>query len=104
MSLRAFVESIVDATGPYQYLNGTSVVADAYAALNNNKGDTMRITILQQQNPEGNRPHFKGFITLDGKEYEFGAWPSKSGKAGVFSGTLKPKTAKEAPVETEVPF
>ncbi|MFY8215132.1 MAG: hypothetical protein ACOVMP_00850, partial [Chthoniobacterales bacterium] len=32
--LRAFVESIVDANGPYPSLNGHRIVRDAYAALN----------------------------------------------------------------------
>lgn len=31
--LRAFVESMVDALGPYPFLNGHGIVADAYAAL-----------------------------------------------------------------------
>jgi hypothetical protein len=31
--LKAFVESLVDAAGPYPFLNGTQVVADAYRVL-----------------------------------------------------------------------
>jgi hypothetical protein len=34
MRFRAFVESIVDANGPYPSLNGHPVITDAYAALN----------------------------------------------------------------------
>ena len=54
-----------------------------------------RITLLWQ-NPEegGNKPHFKGFITLGGVEYEFATWPAKSGNPGSYSGTVKPKGAR----------
>jgi hypothetical protein len=31
--LRAFVESIVNANGPYPFLNGTQIIVDAYAVL-----------------------------------------------------------------------
>lgn len=49
------------------------------------------IDLFVVDNPEGNRPHFKGFVKLaDGTRLEFGCWPSKSGKPGVFDGRLKP--------------
>ena len=40
---------------------------------------------------EGNKPVFKGSLKLDGVEYELAYWPSKSGKEGSFSGTVKKK-------------
>lgn len=43
-----------------------------------------------------NRPHYKGFLKIDGVEHEFALWPAKEGKKG-FSGKYKPKQAK--PVE-----
>jgi hypothetical protein len=45
-----------------------------------------------------NRPHYKGFLKIDGVEHEFALWPAREGKKG-FSGKYKPKQAK--PVETE---
>lgn len=51
----------------------------------------MNITVIQNFNPEGAKPHFRGFVKIDGAEYEFAAWPAKSGKPGVFTGKLSPK-------------
>ena len=57
---------------------------------NNPKPDS--VAIFWNNPAEGsNQPHFKGYVTVDGREYEFGAWPAKSGKEGAYSGPLKPK-------------
>lgn len=37
-----------------------------------------------------NKPHYKGFLKIDGVEHEFALWPNKDGKKG-FSGKYKPK-------------
>ena len=41
-------------------------------------------------------PVWKGFVTVDGKEYELAMWPARSGKPDAYSGTLKPKQARPA--------
>jgi len=38
--------------------------------------------------PEGNKPTVKGKLKINGQEYEIGLWPSKSGKAGSYSGKV----------------
>ncbi len=47
------------------------------------------IDLFTTDNPEGNRPHMKGFVKLGGQKFEFACWPARSGKPGVYSGTLK---------------
>jgi len=42
-----------------------------------------------------NKPHYKGFLKIDGVEHEFALWPAKEGKKG-FSGKYKPKQPKES--------
>lgn len=43
-----------------------------------------------------NRPSMKGFLTLNGNEYEVAAWKKESEKAGVFlSLSVKPKQARQ---------
>lgn len=50
------------------------------------------ITLMWKNPEEGsNRPHFTGFVTINGVEYEFATWPAKSGKDGVYTGKLKLK-------------
>ncbi len=41
-----------------------------------------------------NRPHFKGYIKIDGVDHEFALWPQKDGKKG-YTGKYKPKQQKE---------
>ena len=47
------------------------------------------IDLFTNDNPEGNRPHQKGYIKLGGVKYEFACWPNKNGKPGVYSGKVK---------------
>lgn len=42
-----------------------------------------------------NRPHYKGYLKIDGVEHEFALWPNKEGKYG-YSGKYKPKQPKES--------
>lgn len=64
---------------------------------------------------EGNKPTVKGKAKIDGTEYEISLWPSKSGKAGSYSGKIalpfKPQKqggAKETghrnDMDDEIPF
>ena len=48
------------------------------------------IDLFQVDRPDGNKPHYKGFIKLNGEKLEFACWPAKSGKPGVYSGKVKP--------------
>jgi hypothetical protein len=57
------------------------------------------ITLFQNE-PDGNKPHFKGFIKIDGVDHEFALWPAKEGKKG-YSGKYKPRTAREVPPEAQ---
>ena len=52
------------------------------------------IDLFVNDNPEGNRPHFKGFVKINGEKLEFACWPAKSGKPGVYSGKVQPERAK----------
>lgn len=61
----------------------------------NNKRDNS-IAIFWQPDAEGtNKPHFTGFVTVAGVDYELAVWPAKSGKAGAYSGQIKPKGARQ---------
>lgn len=53
----------------------------------NEPKNTMAIFFNDHQ--DGNRPHWRAKITLDGKNYEAGLWPAKSGTPGVFSGMVR---------------
>lgn len=53
-----------------------------------------KVVLFMNDDRENNRPHFKGFIEIDGVEHEFAVWPSRSGNG--YSGKYKPKAAKEA--------
>ncbi len=48
------------------------------------------VNLFVQDNTENNRPHYKGFMKIDGIDHEFALWPAKDGKKG-FSGKYKPK-------------
>lgn len=53
------------------------------------------INLFDNNYSEGsNRPHFKGFLKIDGIEHEFALWPNREGKSG-YSGKYKPKQPKE---------
>ena len=53
------------------------------------------INLFPQDDYAGtNRPHYKGFLKIDGVDHEFALWPAKEGKKG-FSGKYKPKQAKQ---------
>ena len=58
------------------------------------------ITLFDNTPAEGNRPHYKGYLKIDGVEHEFALWPAKEGKRG-FSGKYKPKEAREAQPEAK---
>lgn len=47
------------------------------------------LNLFANSDTSNNKPHFKGFLKIDGVEHEFALWPSKSGKG--FSGKYKPK-------------
>jgi len=67
-----------------------------------------------QTKPEGNKPTVRGKAKIDGVEYEISLWPSKSGKAGSYSGKIalpfKPNNQQKAappnndPIEDDIPF
>ena len=75
-------------------------------------GTTGFIDLFVQDNPQVNRPHYKGYIKLNGEKLEFAAWPNKNGKPGVFAGKVKPAQDRQssAPAQPdsdgdpEVPF
>lgn len=51
--------------------------------------------LINEYHKEGdNKPHYRGFLKIDGIEHEFALWP-KEGKKG-FSGKYKPKVPKES--------
>ena len=53
------------------------------------------VNLFEQQDYAGtNRPHFKGFLKIDGVEHEFALWPAREGKKG-YSGKYKPKQPKQ---------
>lgn len=52
-----------------------------------------KLNFREQEDKSGKKPHFKGFITIDGEEHEFAAWPAKNGNG--FSGNFKPKQERE---------
>ena len=57
------------------------------------------VTLFVNQ-PDGNKPHFKGYIKIDGVDHEFALWPAKDGKKG-FTGKYAPKQDK--PVKSAPP-
>lgn len=52
------------------------------------------VNLFENDHDNTNRPHFKGYLKIDGVDHEFALWPNKDGKKG-FSGKYKPKQAKE---------
>lgn len=55
--------------------------------------------------PEGNKPTVKGKAKIGGTEYEISLWPSKSGKAGSYSGKIalpfKPQKQEGRPAQSD---
>lgn len=74
------------------------------------------IDLFVQDDTSGNKPHFKGFIKINGEKLEFACWPARSGKRGVYSGKVKPEQVREhreeqrpqthqsPPLDDEIPF
>jgi hypothetical protein len=72
---------------------------------------------IQEDYAGTNRPHYKGFMKIDGVDHEFALWPNREGKKG-FSGKYKPKqfvepsepapqpveAAPNAAADSEIPF
>lgn len=48
------------------------------------------INLFLNEHEGTNRPHYKGYIKIEGVEHEFALWPAKEGKKG-FTGKYKPK-------------
>ncbi len=47
------------------------------------------INMFECDDKDGRKPHYKGYITLGGVDYQFALWPKDNGKG--YSGTVKPK-------------
>lgn len=50
------------------------------------------VNLFDNEHDGTNRPHFKGYIKIDGIDHEFALWPNKDGKKG-YSGKYKPKAS-----------
>lgn len=61
------------------------------------------IDLYWADQPEGNRPNGKGWVKIDNVRYEFACWPDKKGRAGLYTGTVKPERAKEQPQHSYAP-
>lgn len=48
-----------------------------------------KITLFQSEDTTGNKPHYNGYIDIDGVAHQFAVWPARSGNG--FSGKYKPK-------------
>jgi len=46
----------------------------------------------------GNKPHYSGYLKIDGVDHEFALWPAKEGKKG-FTGKYKPRQTKQSKPE-----
>lgn len=51
------------------------------------------VNLFENEHAGTNRPHFKGYMKIDGVDHEFALWPAKEGKKG-YSGKFKPKEIK----------
>ena len=86
--LRSFVESIVDANGPYPELNGTQIVADAYAALNPVKHETAPpVPESLARTLASHRParYFRDTTTDDAWEWSGGKMTVNHGEDSIFA-------------------
>ena len=60
------------------------------------------VNLFQNEHEGTNRPHYKGYIKIDGVDHEFALWPNKDGKKG-YSGKYKPKQERSHGLEDDVP-
>jgi hypothetical protein len=62
------------------------------------------INLFETDDKLGNKPHFKGYVKIDGVDHEFALWPSRTGKG--FSGKYRPKTTapKTEANDDAIPF
>lgn len=78
-----------------------------------NKRDNSGVLFKSDKRDNERAPHYKGNITVDGKDYWLSAW-IKDGKSGKFMGlAVSPKEAQPTPVkasnsvadmESDLPF
>ena len=62
-----------------------------------NKRDNSGVLFKSDKRDNERAPHYKGNITVDGKDYWLSAW-IKDGKSGKFMGlAVSPKEAQQAP-------
>lgn len=71
-----------------------------------------KINLFEAKDKSGKRPHFKGFISINGEDHEFAVWPAKNGNG--YSGGYKPKQQRQEaapshdhqaqPLDDEIPF
>jgi hypothetical protein len=53
------------------------------------------IVIIPMEDVSGKKPHFRGFLRINGEDHELSAWPALNGGKG-FSGSFKPKGSRKA--------
>lgn len=53
-----------------------------------------KINMQECADKTGKKPHYRGFITIDGVDHVYALWPASSGNG--FSGKYKPKEEKPA--------
>lgn len=51
------------------------------------------VNLFVNEDTSGKKPHFKGYLKIDGVDHEFALWPAKDGKKG-FSGKYKVREAR----------
>lgn len=61
-----------------------------------------RISLFECQDKSGKRPHYKGYISINGEDHEFAVWPAKNGGKG-FSGGYKPKQQRQEQAQQPAP-
>lgn len=60
------------------------------------------IDLYESTDKTGNKPHYRGFLKINGEKHEFALWPAKEGRKG-FSGKYKPHVEREKTEETAQP-
>lgn len=50
------------------------------------------IDIFECEDKSGKKPHFKGYIKINGENHEFAVWPSQKHRG--YSGKYKPKVER----------
>lgn len=53
-----------------------------------------KINFYQCDDTSGNKPHYRGYVEIDGVVHELAVWPAKNGKG--FSGQYRPKGERGA--------